>query len=107
VFVESIRERVPVLLTDDDETVEVAWNERLTEGVYRLEIELFGNDGDVIERRETIIESDLAPSNAGEIIPDTKNETSNKSSGNGIPGFSINAGVAGLFLVFAFFKKLH
>ena len=45
----------------DDETVEVAWKERLTEGVYRLEIELFGNDGDVIERRETIIESDLSP----------------------------------------------
>ena len=39
-FVESVRERVPVLLTDDDETVEVAWKERLTAGVYRLEIEL-------------------------------------------------------------------
>ncbi len=45
VLVESARERVPVLLTDDDETVEVAWKERLTEGVYRLEIELTGNDG--------------------------------------------------------------
>lgn len=45
VLVESARERVPVLLTDDDETVEVAWKERLTEGVYRLEIELTATMG--------------------------------------------------------------
>ena len=70
----------PVLLTDDDETVEVAWKERLTEGVYRLEIELLGNDGDVIERRETIIESDLSPSNVSEVSPGTENETSEKTA---------------------------
>ena len=52
-LVESIRARVPVLLNNDDETVEVAWSQRLSKGVYRLEIELLGNDGDVIERRET------------------------------------------------------
>lgn len=107
VFVESAREKVPVLLTDDDETVEVAWKERLTEGVYRLEIELIGNDGDVIEKRETIIESDLSPLNVSETSPDTGNETTNKSNGNGIRGFSITAGLAGFIVVFAFFKKLH
>jgi outer membrane lipoprotein-sorting protein len=106
-FVESIRERVPVLLTDDDETVEVAWKERLTEGVYRLEIELIGNDGDVLERRETIIESDLSPSNASEVSTDTGNETSNESGGTSTPGFSVVAGVAGLAMVFALVKKLH
>jgi hypothetical protein len=106
-FVESIRERVPVLLTDDDETVEVAWKERLTEGVYRLEIELIGNDGDVIERRETIIESDLSPINENETGPSTENETSGENGGNGIPGFSVAAGVAGLAMVFALFKRLH
>jgi len=104
-FVESIRERVPVLLTDDDETVEVAWKERLTEGVYRLEIELIGNDGDVIERRETIIESDLSPMNESETGPDTGNENSEEDDGNGITGSSIVAGTAGLAMVFAFFKN--
>jgi hypothetical protein len=107
VFVESVRERVPVLLNDDDETVEVAWKERLTEGVYRLEIELIGNDGDVIERRETIIESDLSPSNASEVRPDAGNETPGENDENGIPGFSVAAGVAGISVVFALFRKLH
>ncbi len=104
-FIESVRERVPVLLTDDDETVEVAWKERLTEGVYRLEIELIGNDGDVIERRETIIESDLSPMNESETGPDTGNETSDEGDGNGIAGSSVIAGTAGLVMVFAFFKN--
>ncbi len=111
VFVESVRERVPVLLTDDDETVEVAWKERLMKGVYRLEIELIGNDGDVIERRETIIESNLSPSNASnasEVSTGKENETSNKSDGNGIPDFSVAAGVAGLVIIgFVLLKKLH
>lgn len=107
VFVESARERVPVLLADDDETVEVAWRERLTQGVYRLEIELIGNDGDVIERRETIIESDLSPSNVNETGPDTENNTTGENDGNGIPGFSIAAGIVGFFVVFTLFKKLH
>ncbi|MDQ1275401.1 MAG: hypothetical protein QG610_974 [Euryarchaeota archaeon] len=106
-FVESVRERVPVLLTDDDETVEAAWKERLTEGVYRLEIELIGNDGDVIERRETIIESDLSPINESETGPDIGNETSDEDDGNGITGSSIIAGTAGLAMVFAFFKRRH
>jgi methionine-rich copper-binding protein CopC len=105
VFVESVRERVPVLLTDDDETVEVAWKDRLTEGVYRLEIELIGNDGDVIKRRETIIESDLSPVNENEAGTDTGNETSEEEDGKGITGSSVIAGTAGLAMVFAFFKN--
>ncbi|AKB29180.1 hypothetical protein MSSIT_2461 [Methanosarcina siciliae T4/M] len=107
VFVESVREKVPVLLTDDDETVEVAWTERLTAGVYRLEIELVGNNGDVIERRETIIESDLSAPNASEAVPGSGNESSGKNDENGIPGFSVAFGVAGLAVALALFKKLH
>lgn len=107
VFVESVWESVPVLLNDDDETVEVAWEERLTEGVYRLEIELLGNDGDVIERRETIIESDLSLSNASEAGLDAGNESSDENDGNGIPGFSVVVGIVSLTMVFALFKKLH
>ena len=101
---ESVRERVPVLLNDDDETVEVAWKERLTEGVYRLEIELFGNDGDVIEHRETIIESDLSPMNASEVSPAQKMKPQTKTMEKGIPGFSVTAGIAGLAIVFSFQK---
>lgn len=107
VFIESARERVPVLLNDDDETVEVAWSERLTEGVYRLEIGLVGNDGDVIERRETIIESDLSPTDASNASRGTGNETPEENNGNGIPGFSAVLGVSGLMIGFALFKKLY
>ncbi|HIH75651.1 MAG TPA: hypothetical protein HA306_11115, partial [Methanosarcina sp.] len=91
----------------DDETVEVAWKERLTEGVYRLEIELLGNDGDVVERRETIIESDLSPMNASNASRGTGNETPEEKGGNGIPGFSIVTGVAGIAAVLAIFRKHH
>lgn len=103
-LVESVQQRVPVLLNNDDETIEVAWKERLTEEVYRLKIELIGNDGDVIERRETIVESDLSPMNESETVPDTGNETSDEEEGNGITGSSVIAGTAGLAMVFVFFK---
>ena len=103
-LIESVQQRVPVLLNNDDETVEVAWKERLTKGVYRLKIELIGNDGDVIERKETIIESDLSLINESKTVPDTGNETSDKNDGNGITGSSVIAGTTGLAMVFAFFK---
>ncbi|WP_243684551.1 hypothetical protein [Methanosarcina barkeri] len=93
------------MLNNDDETIEVAWKERLTEGVYRLKIELIGNDGDVIERRETIVESDFSPMNEGATVLDTGNETSDEEEGNGITGSSVIAGTAGLAMVFVFFLK--
>ena len=105
-LVESVRERVPVLLNNDDETVEVAWKERLPEGIYRLEIELIGNDGDVIERRETIIESDLSriPMRVRQSLYRKRNFREN--DGNGIPGFSVAALISGLAVVFVPFQKL-
>lgn len=110
--VESVREKVPVLLTGDDETVEVAWKQRLPRGVYRLEIELTGNDGDVIERRETIVESDLSSysyvngangadaAEAGAGAEDTEDV-----GGEGTPGFSSAAGLALLGIVSVLFRK--
>lgn len=56
-IIESVNQPSPILLTEDDETIEVIWNRRLQRGVYELIIEVIGNDGDVIERKETIIES--------------------------------------------------
>ena len=106
-LVESTRVRVPVLLNDDDETVEVAWNQRLSKGVYRLEIELLGNDGDIIERRETIIESNLSPASNVSSVNDSGNGTvtPGEDGENGIPGFSLVAGITGLAAVSSFLRK--
>jgi hypothetical protein len=103
-LVESIQERVPVLLNDDDETVEVAWSQRLPKGIYRLEIELLGNDGDVIERRETILESDLSELSNGSSINDSTSETEAPQE-EGIPGFSAVALISGLFTIVFLLRK--
>ncbi|NPE28169.1 hypothetical protein HNV12_09390 [Methanococcoides sp. SA1] len=55
---ESAIMRSPILLTEDDETVETIWNERLTEGRYKLTIEIIGNDGDILDIQETVIDVD-------------------------------------------------
>ncbi|MDD3043187.1 MAG: hypothetical protein PHW56_09655 [Methanosarcinaceae archaeon] len=99
--IESVRTGVPILLTDDDETVEVSWSRRLPGGVYRLEIELVGNDGDLIERRETIIESDLssygsAAFSSGETEAENAENAENTETADekeSTPGFS---GLGGL-----------
>ena len=101
---ESIREKVPVLLNGDDETVEVAWKQRLQKGVYRLEIELLGNDGEVIEHRETIIESDLSPySNVSAVNNSTSGTEA--SSGKRIPDFSAAALISGLVAISFILRK--
>ncbi|HWR24880.1 MAG TPA: hypothetical protein VN278_01490, partial [Methanosarcina sp.] len=105
-LVESIREKVPVLLNNDDETVEVAWKQRLSKGVYRLEIELLGNDGDIIERRETIIESDLSQtSNASSANGSNNTNTTGTPENRGIPGFSLAALLTCLAVSSIFLKK--
>ncbi len=108
-LVESTRARVPVLLNDDDETVEVAWSQRLSEGVYRLEIELLGNNGDIIERRETIIQSDLSPAPNVSQVNDSDNGTvtPGENDENGVPGFPSVAGITGLIVVSVFLRKIR
>jgi hypothetical protein len=100
--VESIHEKVPVLVNGDDETVEVAWKQRLQTGIYRLEIELLGNSGEVIEHRETIIESNLSPYSNESAV---NNSTSGTSSGKGTPGFSAAALVSGLAVISLILRK--
>jgi hypothetical protein len=58
----SVVEKSPVILNGDDETVETIWDERLTTGEYELLIEVIGNDGDILDVEEKIIESDYEPS---------------------------------------------
>jgi hypothetical protein len=102
--VESIHEKVPVLMNGDDETVEVAWKQRLQKGIYRLEIELLGNNGEVIEHRETIIESNLSPySNLSAANNSTSGATA--SSGNKSPGFSVAALISGLAVISFVLRK--
>jgi hypothetical protein len=102
--VESIREKVPVLLNGDDETVEVAWKQRLPKGVYRLEIELLGNSGEVIEHRETIIESNLSPSSNVSAVNNSTSGTG-ASSGKRVPGFSATAFISGLAVISFILRK--
>jgi hypothetical protein len=101
---ESIREKVPVLLNGDDETVEVAWKQRLPKGIYRLEIELSGNNGEIIERRETIIESNLSPySNVSAINNSTSGTEA--SGGKRIPGFPAAILISGLVVLCFILRK--
>ena len=57
----SVEEKTPILLAGDDETVEISWNETLDPGIYQLTIQLIGNDGDVIDLEESIIEAEIPP----------------------------------------------
>lgn len=103
-LIESVQQKVPVLLNNDDETIEVAWNHRLPEGIYRLGIELLGNDGEVIEHRETAIESDSSQNSNVSLINNTTSETKVPSK-NGIPGFSVVALISGLAAVSILFRN--
>jgi hypothetical protein len=103
-LIESVKERIPVILNNDDETVEVSWNQRLPKGVYRLEIELLGNDGNVIESRETVFESDLSQTSNTNSTGSNTSETE-ASGANKTPGFSVLALISGLAAVLILLKK--
>ncbi len=68
----SIEEKTPVLLTDDDETVEISWNDTLAPGLYHLKILLLGIDGDVIDFEESIIEAEIPPRPPVVEVPENK-----------------------------------
>ena len=56
--IEEIHKRSPVLMLEDDETLEVTWNNRLPPGLYELSVKVVGNDGDVVDIWDTIIEAE-------------------------------------------------
>ena len=68
----------------------------LQRGVYLLEIDLLGNNGELIERRETIIESSLSPEANITLGNNSSNSTEDKTNENNIPGFSSVMGLTGL-----------
>ena len=49
--------KTPVLLTGDDETVEITWNSTLEPGVYQLQTALIGQERGIIDLQENIIEA--------------------------------------------------
>jgi hypothetical protein len=94
--IEEIREKSPILMSDDDETTEVIWDSRLPAGTYELSVKVVGNDGDVVDVLETVIEAEDSGYNASATSATSPEDT---------PGFNIYEVVfavvaAGLFLIF-------
>ncbi|WP_370575593.1 hypothetical protein [Methanomethylovorans sp.] len=90
--------RSPVLLVADDETVEAIWTQRLEEGTYKLVIEVVGNDGDVLDRKERIIEAEAKPVN-------TNVNTSTEATNNQTPWISVPSTLVLLAAVYLGMKK--
>ena len=55
--IEDIREPTPILMSEDDKTIEVIWKNRLPPGIYELSVRVKDNDGFVTDRKDTIIEA--------------------------------------------------
>jgi len=53
----TLEKKTPVLLSGDDETVEITWNSTLEPGVYQLQTALIGQDGSIVDLQENIIEA--------------------------------------------------
>jgi hypothetical protein len=61
----TTEKRTPVLLSGDDETVEITWNSTLEPGIYQLRTVLLSQDGSVKDLEENVIEAEpLQKSNA-------------------------------------------
>jgi F0F1-type ATP synthase alpha subunit len=57
VILNTTEKRTPILLTGDDETVEITWNNTLEPGVYQLRTVLKGRLGAVKDMEENVIEA--------------------------------------------------
>ncbi len=89
----NITERkTPVLLSGDDETVEITWNSTLEPGVYQLQTALISQEGSIIDLQENIIEAK----------PIARSSSSNETRSSGLP-----AGLAGMaMLVCILFRRI-
>ena len=88
----TVEKKTPILLSGDDETVEISWNDTLNPGVYQLEIQLIGNDDDLIDLVESIIEAVIVPKPVAVI------EETEESSGVGTAFLIISTLTAALIL---------
>ena len=94
-IVEEIKKASPVLMSDDDETIEVIWGSKLPAGIYELSVNLVGNDGDVVDVLETVIESEDSGYNTSTTPATSPEET---------PGFN-GYGVALAIMAIYLFRK--
>ena len=85
--------KTPVLLSGDDETVEITWNSTLEPGVYQLQTALIGQDGSIIDLQENIIEAK----------PIVRSSPSDEVKSSGLP-----AGLAGVaMLAIILFRRMR
>ncbi len=54
--IEDIQKPSPSLLLDEEKTVEAMWRQQLSAGKYEVKVKLFGNDGDVLDLYDKVIE---------------------------------------------------
>jgi len=88
-IMESAIRRSPILLTEDDETVESIWKNSLAEGRYKLAIEIIGNDGDVLDIQETVIDVEKVTVISNDIPEGTE-------EGNSTPSFLITTALTAI-----------
>ncbi|PXF57438.1 MAG: hypothetical protein C4B59_15220 [Candidatus Methanogaster sp.] len=93
--IEEIRKKSPILMSDDDETTEVIWASRLPAGTYELSVKVMGNDGNVVDVLETVIEAEDSGYNA---------TTTSTTSPEETPGFNVY-GVTLAILAIHLFRK--
>nr|QNT35647.1 hypothetical protein GNCGGNMO_00009 [uncultured Methanosarcinales archaeon] len=91
--IEEIKEKSPILMSDDDETTEVIWASRLPAGTYELSVKVVGNDGNVVDVLETVIESE--ESRYVNVSASTPKKT---------PGFSIYQAALAIMVIYLFRK---
>ena len=93
--IEKIKTASPVLMSDDDETIEVIWGNKLPAGVYELSVNLIGNDGDVVDILETVIEAEDSGYNVSATSATSPEET---------PGFNVYGAALVIMAIYLFRK---
>jgi len=91
--IDTIKEKSPILTSDDDETIEVTWSSRLGAGIYDLSVTVSGNDKDILDKWDTIIEAKQDPYDNGQ------NE-SGSTEPTDTPGFGIHLTVISIIVMY-------
>lgn len=100
--IESLTRTVPTLLTEDDETAEAIWGQTLPVGIYRLIIDVIGNDDDILDSKETIIDVEETTTISNN---DTATGANGEQDADAIPGFLIVQTLAILLITTFFLLK--
>lgn len=91
--IEEIKEKSPILTSGDDETIEVIWGSRLGAGIYDLSVTVSGNDKDILDKWDTIIE-------AKEDQYDHGQNESESTEPTETPGFGIHLTVISILIMY-------